>query len=787
MVKDITTWIREELYPVLFLRIDMALPEHNWNKDGRGWKSKTRLDGSPYEKDRSDKTKILKAQPGYIFEEGGDRKSLVTYVMDRDGLSFIDAVRKLASVASLPVPPLDVKDQEAYRTAQQRSTLMEEATSYMSWSLLNATGKKADAVREYLQGRGWTMEEVEAVGLGYLPSWEQLKAYLLGKGYTDEAIGEALTIGQDGRLGTTHTLAIPYRSGSRILGYAFRTVTGAEPKYLNSTGMDRKAGLFNLSPLKGTKDLVVVEGYLDALHATAKGLENVVAVSSSHLGPEHIQDAVAKGARAVTLCFDPDEAGKKGTDHALEVLKAFPRLKVYVAELPAGADGGKMDPDQLIRDQGVDALQAVIAGAIPAWEYELGQLLEPFGEKDLQPKEVDQLIQRAIVTGNDIADPIDRDRFFTAFRYQVEGLGVTKESLLGAQEQLRYERDREHQRKALEKVIRSASKDLEGGDPGAAVDRLEGSLQQLRRERGSTLLHPATYSGWLDHMGKSLPALRTGYAALDAVARIPQAAITLVAGRPRHGKTTVMMNLLLSMAELYPTKRFLFFTYEEPSAHILTKLLNRTLGVDLTAHYQYEEASTNYSYLGAYLRSGRTDVAEIETAKEKLRDLMESGRIQVIDGNYTVEDLRAILEAIPAEEVGAVFLDYIQRMSTAKQTQDKRTEIAHISDQLLQIAKGTGLPLILGAQLNRAGASSTDKRPSLENLKEAGNLEEDANLVLSVYNESAEKEAADGGTWGREVTLELRALKNRDGAPNKKAELTLDSLTGKVKEGAAKW
>jgi len=134
-----------------------------------------------------------------------------------------------------------------------------------------------------------------------------------------------------------------------------------------------------------------------------------------------------------------------------------------------------------------------------------------------------------------------------------------------------------------------------------------------------------------------------------------------------------------------------------------------------------------------------------------------------------------------------VFLDYIQRMSTAKQTQDKRTEIAHISDQLLQIAKGTGLPLILGAQLNRAGASSTDKRPSLENLKEAGNLEEDANLVLSVYNESAEKEAADGGEWGREVTLELRALKNRDGAPNGKAELLLDSWTGKVKEGAAKW
>lgn len=784
MVKDITGWIREELYPVLFDRIPEALPEHSWTQDGRGWKSKTYLDGSSH-KERSDKTKILKAQPGRIFEEGGDGKSLVDYVMDRDRLPFIDAVKRLAAVAGLQLPSLDVKDQEAYRQAQQRTGLLEEATSYMSWALLHADGKRADAVREYLQGRGWTMAEVEAVGLGYLPNWEKLKAYLVGKGHTELEVEEALTIGKDGRLGDTHTLAIPYRSGSRILGYAFRTVTGAEPKYINSTGLDRKAGLFNLSPLRGEKDLVVVEGYLDALHATAKGLENVVAVSSSHLGPEHIQDAIAKGARKVTLCFDADEAGRKGTDKALEVLKSSPRLKVYVAQLPE-VQGGKMDPDQLIQEQGIDALRAVIASAISAWRYELDKLLEPFAQGELQDKDVDQLKERAVMIANDLVDPMDRDRFTSTFLYQVEGLGVTKESLLGAQEQLRYEKDREKQRKDLVSLVSTVNREIEK-DPTAAIDQLEEGLRGLRRERGSKLLHPATYSGWLDHMGKSLPALRTGYAALDAVARIPQAAITLVAGRPRHGKTTVMMNLLMSMAELYPGKRFLFFTYEEPSAHILTKLLNRTLGADLQDRYrEYEEASTNYSYLGAYLRSGNTDVPEVEAAKEKLRSLMDSGRIQVIDGSYTVEDLRAILEALPAEEVGAVFLDYIQRMNTAKQTQDKRTEIAHISDQLLQIAKGTGLPLILGAQLNRAGASTTDKRPSLENLKEAGNLEEDANLVLSVYNESAEKEAADGGARGRAVTLELWALKNRDGAPNGKAELTLDSWTGKISDGS-KW
>ena len=103
MVKDITAWIREELYPTLFDRIPDALPEHNWTEDRRGWRSKAYLDGSPH-RDRNDKTKVLKAQPGRIFEEGGDGKSLVDYVMERDRLSFIDAVKKLAAVAGLQLP-----------------------------------------------------------------------------------------------------------------------------------------------------------------------------------------------------------------------------------------------------------------------------------------------------------------------------------------------------------------------------------------------------------------------------------------------------------------------------------------------------------------------------------------------------------------------------------------------------------------------------------------------------------------------------------------------------------
>ena len=124
-------------------------------------------------------------------------------------------------------------------------------------------------------------------------------------------------------------------------------------------------------------------------------------------------------------------------------------------------------------------------------------------------------------------------------------------------------------------------------------------------------------------------------------------------------------------------------------------------------------------------------------------------------------------------------------MRTERKTQDKRTEIAHISDQVLQIAKDSGLPIILGAQLNRATTTGPTKKPALENLKEAGNLEEDANTVLSVYNESREKEESETGeTYKglREVELEIKALKNREGEVNQTAKLTFDKWTGVIKD-----
>jgi replicative DNA helicase len=122
-------------------------------------------------------------------------------------------------------------------------------------------------------------------------------------------------------------------------------------------------------------------------------------------------------------------------------------------------------------------------------------------------------------------------------------------------------------------------------------------------------------------------------------------------------------------------------------------------------------------------------------------------------------------------------------MNTERKTQDKRTEIAHISAKVLQIANNSGLPIILGAQLNRETGGNKGGKPKLENLKEAGNLEEDSNTVISVFCEEREKEETEEGVKTakiREVELEIKTLKNREGEVNNTETLLWDRYTGVI-------
>ena len=788
-MSNITDWVKDDLYPSLYHSIDRALPELDFKLKGSKWISRLKLDGSQPKTARTDKTYITEKAPGWIAEQGGNSLSLVDYVMQRDNVDFITAVKTLAEVVGMNPPKGDI-DPDAYNSYRERTSILEDCNSYFVYCLKSSQG--ADNVKAYLSSRGYTDEDVEAMELGYIPSQEKLKAELMRRGHSRDLIEREIKLNH--YIGSTHRLTIPYRSGGSIKGFKFRTIGDATPKYLNSTGLDKIGGFFNLSGIKGDKDVIIVEGELDSLSATIRGVENVVATGGNSISPEQIKDAINRGAKSFTICFDT-EPGKEDDTYkkiasAIDVIQAEGIGRLYIATLPA-IDGDKTDPDGLIKEKGVEAFMEALSKRLTYGAYIGDILLQEYMQKADESGEIDykerDLLREKVVEIRSKLSAQDRIDFNRNIVEPLEDHGFSKELLSELEENYRTATEEAKRNKKVEDLLRDASRI---SDKGEVIERLKVGLRDIDTITGKGLLPPPmTFTTLLDDIATIPPAYQTGYSSLDEFVGFTPGGISLIAGRPSHGKTTLMFNLLLQMSNLYPDKTFYFFTYEEPTRNISIKLLNRLIGEDLKGYYgdvRGLHKRTNYEFIKSYIKAQRTDIAIIEEGKEQLRDLIDSQRIKVIDRNYPVEDLYNLIAYLSKRErIGAIFIDYIQRMRANTKTQDMRTKIAHISDSVLQIAKDSGLPVILGAQLNRATQDSKGGRPKLENLKEAGNLEEDANTVISVYCKAREEEETDSGESSskqREVDLEIKTLKNREGEVNTTEILRWDRWTGVIKE-----
>jgi len=802
-MSNITDWIKYELYPTLFESIDTALKEFEFKRKGRNWVSSNKLKITGEDGDSIGKVYVWETAPGFIKDFTRETSSIVDYVIKRDGVEFIQAVKTLADVVGLQLPTDPNFNKEDYQSYRDKATILEDCNSYFTYCLENSTG--ADEVNTYLTSRGYSSEDIKAMELGYIPDQNKLFKYLLSKGHSQSLIDTSLQTTREGEfkplskgIGSTHRLTIPYRSGGSVKGFKFRTTGDATPKYLNSTGLDRIGGFFNLLGIKGDKGIVIVEGELDSLSATARGVENVVATGGSSINSDQVKDAIKRGAKSFTLCLDTEpgkeETTTKNINSAIEVILGEGVNRVYIVSLP-DLGGGKTDPDRLIKESGVDSFKTAIAQALPYYEYKLQETLNKYGkieeERGLQPKDIDSLLDEVVETASHIPDATDRDRYkklFTSLE-AIKGLGISEESLSITVDRLTSTRDKEAQAKDFKKLLSEATQLQDKGEVDKALELLDSKVKEVRLIGAKDLLPPPlSFTTLMDEIATIPPAYKTGYSSLDSFIGFTPGAITLIAGRPSHGKTTFMFNLLLEMSKLYQDESFYFFTYEEPLKNISIKLLNRLIDTDLRGYFSEAKGlptPTNYEFIKSYIKAKRTDISQIEEGKGLLQELIDSQRIKVIDRNYSVEELSSLIAYITKRErIGCLFIDYIQRMRTDAKTQDMRTKIAHISDSVLQIAKNSGLPIILGAQLNRATQDSKGGKPKLENLKEAGNLEEDANTVLSVYNESREKdETSEGESYKgvREVELEIKALKNREGEVNQTALLTFDKWTGVIK------
>jgi DNA primase len=349
------------------------------------------------------------------------------FLTEKAGMSFPEAVEKLAGMAGVPMPARDERTER--REAEQRSLVdvMELATKYFEAALAHNIGARA---RGYLFERGVSPTSQSRFRIGFAPeSRNGLKEHLAANGVSAQAmIDTGLVTSRDGDPLTydrfRNRVMFPITDfRGRVIAFGGRAMSPDVPaKYLNSPEtqlFSKRQTLYNGQAARAAArdgaTIIVVEGYLDVIAAVSAGFEGAIAPLGTALTEEHVQLLWRMSDNPV-LCFDGDKAGLKAAERAADLI--LPHLKpgksVKIATLPEG-----QDPDDLIKAQGKAAFTDVIEKARSlsdmVWSFETGGGLVPEA-----PEERAALQARLRERANSIQDSTVRFHYSQAFDEKIK-------------------------------------------------------------------------------------------------------------------------------------------------------------------------------------------------------------------------------------------------------------------------------------------------------------------------------------------------------------------------------
>jgi DNA primase len=328
---------------------------------------------SPFNKEKTPSFFVNDQKQAWFDFSSGKNGSIFDFVMESEGVTFPEAVERLAQMAGVPLPKVSREDEAREARRKSLHDVMELAAKFFEATLASKAGAKA---RGYLADRGLEAATQLSFRLGYAPSERYaLKEHLGSHGIPTEDMVEAglLVAGDDipvpfDRFRDRVMFPIADLRG-RVIAFGGRALEKDAPaKYLNSpeTPLFHKgATLYNIAAARQAAhegaQVIAVEGYVDVIAMVRAGFPATVAPLGTALTEDQL-GLLWKMADEPTLCFDGDAAGVRAAYRAVDL--AMPRLKpgksLKFALLPQG-----QDPDDLFHSGGRDAIADVIAAARP--------------------------------------------------------------------------------------------------------------------------------------------------------------------------------------------------------------------------------------------------------------------------------------------------------------------------------------------------------------------------------------------------------------------------------------
>ncbi|MDR1773733.1 MAG: DNA primase [Clostridioides sp.] len=356
--------------------------------------------------------------------EGGD---VISFVMKMENLEFLDAVKLLAKKCGVEINTNF--SEEAKQKIEKIRRFQDEYAEAARYYFSNLT-KERNMGYDYLVKRGLDNKTIIKFGLGFAKdSWNDMKNYLLEKGYSESELIESGIISKSKNDSTydrfRNRVIFPiFDYKGNVIAFGGRTLTDSIPKYLNSPDsiiFNKRENLYGLNFARKHIDkkrmLILVEGYMDLISLFQFGIKNVVATLGTALTTQQAH-LMKRFADNIVISYDSDQAGVNATLRSIDILVAS-GLNVKVLNLR-----DVKDPDEFIRKYGLDEYKKEVDESIEHIKFRIIKLKDKFNlNKD---EEKVKYIKESCMIIKKLKSSIDKDYYI---KFLSDNMQVQRESL----------------------------------------------------------------------------------------------------------------------------------------------------------------------------------------------------------------------------------------------------------------------------------------------------------------------------------------------------------------------